>query len=46
MKRRIIETFIAVCWIAILVGMLIGGEIALHFTDTLGQLLAGLAVSK
>jgi hypothetical protein len=46
MKRRIIEALLVVWAIAILAGMLIGGEIALHFTDTFGQLLAGLAVSK
>jgi hypothetical protein len=46
MKRRIREILLAIWALAILAGMLIGGEIALHFTDTFRQLLAGLAVSK
>lgn len=46
MKRRVIEAIVAIWAVAILAGMLICGELALHLTDTLGKLLAGLPVGK
>ena len=45
MNRRI-DALLVVWAVLILAGLLIGGEIGLHISDTFSGLLAGLAAGK